>query len=198
MTLAPRLAGLAAVLLLATGCTGDDEPTDVARTDSTSGSTTDATETPTSGVTEEPALVFHGGSGVSSNAACGSRAPTYLRVYEEFDVNQEVRLGRVTLGGGRLVGDVFVAPTSARGPNDGTLVIDEKPGWGRLNDVPEWRDRAPLQGQLVQPGTYAVFAQVKLRPDSRLEGVDFSYFDSNTTGSSRLEMSASVVSTCRD
>ncbi len=202
MTLTPRLAALAAVLLIAAGCTGDDEPADVARTDPTSGSTTDATdpaETPTSDAIEEPALVFYGGSGMSSHTVCGSRAPTYLSVYEEFDVNQEVRLGKATLvGGGRLFGEVFVAPTNRRGPNDGTLSIDGKPIWGGIDNLPEWRDRVPLQGQLVQPGAYGVFVQVKLRPDSDLEGIDFSYVDSNTTGSSRLDVSASIVQKCRD
>lgn len=206
MTLTPRLAALAAVVLIAAGCTGDDEPADVARTDPTTGSTTTSTtdatdpaETPTSDAIEEPALVFYGGSGMSSHAKCGSRAPTYLSVYEEFDVNQEVRLGKTTLvGGGKLLGEAFVAPTSRRGPNNGTLSVDGRPGWGALGKVPEWRDRVPLQGLLVQPGTYAVFVQVKLRSDSDLEGIDFSYFDSNTTGSSRLEVSASIVEKCRN
>jgi hypothetical protein len=156
-----------------------------------------ASEAPTEAVPEEPALVFNGGSGVSANAACG--APTYVAIYEELDVNQEVRLGEVTpVGGGTLVAPVFVAPAGPRDPRNGTLVIDEEPGWGRLDNLPAWRDRVPLQGRLVQPGTYAVFAQVRLRPGARLEALDFSYFDSNSTSSSRLDVSASVVEKCRD
>ena len=193
----PVAALAAACVLLATGCTGEEEPTDAASTESLAASPTDATESP-AGSPKPDAVVMYGGSGVSVNARCGG-LPTYLALYEEFEVNREVRLGEVApVGGGRLVGRLFVAPTKARGPNNGELVVDEKPGFGGVDDLAAWGDRVPLRGRLVQPGAYAVFAQVRLAPGTRMEALDFGYVDGDTTGSARLDVSADVVQKCRD
>ena len=43
---------------------------------------------------------------------------------------------------------------------------------------------------------YVVFAQVRVRPGSRLQGLDFAWSDSNATGSSRLVMPVKVARTC--
>jgi hypothetical protein len=190
---------------LASGCSGDDGPGDVADPVATSSSPTEATSpaeatesATTSTRLHSQAVVFHGGGGVSAAPPCGAPAPTYVSLHEEFDVDQEVRVDEVSpVGGGRLVGRVYVAPTAARGPNDGRLVVGGQPGFGAVDGIPEWRDRAPLQGRLLQPGAYVVFAQVRLMPGTRMDGMDVSYSDGDATGSSRLDVSASVSRKCR-
>ena len=62
MPLIPRLAAVALLTTLVTGCTGGEEPA---------------------------VVVFYGGSAVTANAACDNPAPTYVTLFEEFEVNQE-------------------------------------------------------------------------------------------------------------
>ena len=202
----PHLAALAALLLLATGCSGDDdaaaqptEPTTVSP--SPTASPTAASESASPEPAAEP-LVFHGGTGASMRNGCGDDSPGYVSFSQSADVTSELRLGDVAVAGaGRLVGRVSIAPTRGRGPDRGTLVIDDRPGFGGVDDGPEWSDRVRVPGLTVQPGAYLVFAQVELAPGESMDGLVFAYTDTDTesgdTGSAQLDVTAELSLRCR-
>ncbi len=125
---------------------------------------------------------------------------TYLAAYQTVEVRREVRLGEATVtGGGRLVGDVLLLPAPRRGPgNQGIISIGNRPSTGIVRDLPAWRDRERLDGQLVQPGDYALFLQLEARPGRAVDGVSFAWFDSSATGSDTLELSLRYARRCGD
>lgn len=205
-----RLAATAVVAtLLLAGCTGSDQPADVARTDppaSSAGGSTDGTDDGPTGEPEattdppetEATLVFGGGNGAT---VPGCRPPrTYLAAYQTVEVRREVRLGEATaLGGGRLVGDVLLLPAPRRGPgSQGIISIANRPSTGIARDLRGWEDRVALDGQLVQPGDYALFLQLEARPGRAVDGVSFGWFDSSATGSDTLELELRYARRCSD
>ena len=75
-------------------------------------------------------LAFGGGTG--GTVPGGQPDRTYLAAYQSVEVTREVRLGEVTVvGGGRLVGEVWLLPPPRRGcERDYTVVLqlEARPG----------------------------------------------------------------------
>ena len=163
------LALSVAAATLRASCTGSDQPVDVARTDPPASTAGDSAGEPTD-------------------------------AYQTVEVRREVRLGEASaIGGGRLVGDVFLLPAPRRGPgSQGIISIANQPSTGIVRDLRGWEDRVRLDGQLVQPGDYALFLQLEARPGRAVDGVSFGWFDSSATGSDTLELELRYARRCGD
>jgi len=193
---------LTLLALLVSGCSEEETPPPVAGTSSTDETPTDqaATSDPTAESPEpsdEPAVLDFGGESGASIDCDDDPSPVWVTVAHSVEANQEVRLGEVTVAGaGRLIGDVSIAAVG-RGPDSGAMAVDEEPGYGDdITDRPAWAERSPVGGVVVQPGRHLVFAQVRVRPGSRLDGLDFAWSDGNVTGSDRLVMPVKVARQC--
>lgn len=178
-----------ALAVLLSGCSGD--PRDVARTDAPA--PTDATA---SGTPPPEGVLDFGGSSGATVPRC--RPPrTYLAVGQVVEVLHEAALDAPTVvGGGRLVGDAFIAPGRA-GRNNGTTSIGDRPRFGVLTELPAWDRREVLDGQVVAPGTYVVMLLLEARPGSDVDGVAFPWRAGSAEGSDLLGTSLRYARRCR-
>lgn len=196
-TLRAAATAVVAALLLA-GCTGGEEPLDVARTDGTASPPRDAVATGTVDGGEPPTALDFGGAFDGTVPGCSPRR-TYLAAYQSFEVTRDVTVGEpVVQGGGRLVGEVFLLPAPRRGPDaQGLSTLAERPSLRLGRSADGWEQRVPIAGRDLEPGRHGLFVQVEARPGRAVRGVFFDWSDSVTTGSDLLDLQVRYVGRCR-
>ncbi len=183
-----RLAAAAVLVLLLTGCSASDDPPSVI--------TTDRPDPSESARTPVPGLAFGGGTGGTVPGCRPDR--TYLAAYQSVEVTREVRLGEVTVvGGGRLVGEVWLLPAPRRGASSqGVTSIGNRPSLDLARAREGWARRVPVRGRLVRPGDYAVVLQLEARPGRDIDGVAFAWSAGAATGSDQLDLSLRYARRC--